>query len=140
MHQWRLAFIWSHTAQKMMFSIKGFVSKCDQIRSFLRIWSHLLKKSLMKSFIFLCSVTHFFCSPKKNTKKILSDKNCLKPSNTKNCLNTKKIQKFQQSLLIWLILHSPNNIRYLVKKEDTNKANTNKKMSKLILRIVSSIL
>ena len=76
-----------------MFSIKGFVSKCDQIRSFLRIWSHLLKKSLMKSFIFLCSVTHFFCSPKKNTKKSLSDKNCLKPSNTKNCLNTKKKTK-----------------------------------------------
>ena len=32
------------TAQKMKFSIKDFFSKCDQIRSFLRIWSHLLKK------------------------------------------------------------------------------------------------
>ena len=30
----------------MKFSIKDFFSKCDQIRSFLRIWSHLLKKSL----------------------------------------------------------------------------------------------
>ena len=29
--------------------------KCDQIRSFLRIWSHLLKKSLMENFIF-CAV------------------------------------------------------------------------------------
>ena len=38
------------TAQKMKFSIKGFFSKCDQIRSFLRIWSHLLKKSLMANF------------------------------------------------------------------------------------------
>ena len=28
-------------------------SKCAQIRSFLRIWSHLLKKSLMGNFIFL---------------------------------------------------------------------------------------
>ena len=42
-------------AQKMKFSIKDFFSKCDQIRSFLRIWSHLLKKSLMENFIFLCS-------------------------------------------------------------------------------------
>ena len=41
--------------QKMKFSIKDFVSKCDQIRSFLQIWSHLLKKSLMKNFIF-CAV------------------------------------------------------------------------------------
>ena len=36
-------------------SIKYFFSKCDQIRSFLWIWSHLLKKSLMKNFIF-CAV------------------------------------------------------------------------------------
>ena len=35
----------------MKFSIKNFFSKFDQIRSFLRIWSHLLKKSLMESFI-----------------------------------------------------------------------------------------
>ena len=40
---------------KMKFSIKDFFSKCDRIRSFLRIWSHLLKKSLMKIFIF-CAV------------------------------------------------------------------------------------
>ena len=43
------------TAQKMKFSLKDFFSICDQIRSFLRIWSHLLKRSLMKNFIFLCS-------------------------------------------------------------------------------------
>ena len=36
----------------MKFSIKDFFSKCDQIRSFLRIWWHLLKKSLMENFIF----------------------------------------------------------------------------------------
>ena len=40
----------------MKFSIKDFFSKCDQIRSFLRIWPHLLKKSLMENFIF-CAVT-----------------------------------------------------------------------------------
>ena len=39
-------------ATKMKFSIKDFFSKCDQICSFLRIWSHLLKKSLMENFIF----------------------------------------------------------------------------------------
>ena len=32
------------TTQKMKFSIKDFFSKCDKIPSFLRIWSHLLKK------------------------------------------------------------------------------------------------
>ena len=41
-----------HCTQKKKFSIKYFFSKCDQIRSFLRIWSHLLKKSLMENFIF----------------------------------------------------------------------------------------
>ena len=40
------------TAQKMKFSIQDFFSKGDQIRSFLRISSYLLKKSLMESFIF----------------------------------------------------------------------------------------
>ena len=42
----------TNTAQKMKFSIKDFFSKCDQIRSFLRIWSHLLKKPLLENFIF----------------------------------------------------------------------------------------
>ena len=39
----------------MKFSIKDFFSKCDQIRRSVRIWPHLLKKSLMKNFIF-CGV------------------------------------------------------------------------------------
>ena len=47
------------TAQQMKFFIKDFFSKCDQIHSFLQIWSHLPKKSLMKNFIFLCSATSF---------------------------------------------------------------------------------
>ena len=42
-----------YTAQKMKFSIKDFFSKCDQIRSFLGIWSNLLKKSLMENLIFV---------------------------------------------------------------------------------------
>ena len=44
----------------MKFSIKDFFSKCDEIRSFLRIWSHLLKKSLTENFI--------FCAVDRNTK------------------------------------------------------------------------
>ena len=52
----------------MKFFIKDFSSKCDQIRSFLRIWSHLLEKSLMENFIFravsgweqLLNVSKFF--------------------------------------------------------------------------------
>ena len=45
----------SITRQKMKFSIKDFFSKCHQIRRKLRIWSHLLKKSLIENFIF-CTV------------------------------------------------------------------------------------
>ena len=44
-------------AQKMKFSIKDFFNKCDKIRRKLRIWSHLLKKSLIENFNFLCSVS-----------------------------------------------------------------------------------
>ena len=51
--------------KKMKFSIEDFFSKCDQIRRKLRtwsmrIWSHLLKKSLMENFI-LCAVVASFC-------------------------------------------------------------------------------
>ena len=47
----------AYTAQKMKFSIKDFISKCDQIRRKLRTWSHLLKKSLMENFIFCVVIT-----------------------------------------------------------------------------------
>ena len=43
----------------MKFSMKDFFSKCDQIRRKLRIWSHLLKKSLIENFIF-CAVKCLF--------------------------------------------------------------------------------
>ena len=36
----------------MKFFIKDFFGKCDQIRREVRIWSRLLKKFLMESFIF----------------------------------------------------------------------------------------
>ena len=39
----------------MKFSTKELFINCDHIRSFLRAWSHLLKKSLVENFIF-CAV------------------------------------------------------------------------------------
>ena len=49
----------------MKFSIKDFLSKCDQIRSFLRIRSHLPKKSLMANFIFcaVLQIVHMIKNP-----------------------------------------------------------------------------
>ena len=41
--------------KKLKFSIKAFFRKHDKIRRKLRIWSHLLKKSLIENFIF-CAV------------------------------------------------------------------------------------
>ena len=46
------------TEQKNKFSIKDFFSNCDQTRSSLRIWLHLLKKSTMESFFF-CTLRFF---------------------------------------------------------------------------------
>ena len=54
-HCYKYAPEFANTAQKMKFSIKTFFSKCDQIRIFLPIWSHLLKKSVMENFIF-CAI------------------------------------------------------------------------------------
>ena len=55
-HKFFLVFI---TAQNMKSSIKDFFSKCDQIRSFLRIWSHLLRKFLMENFFFAVHTVEF---------------------------------------------------------------------------------
>ena len=51
----RVGYNWWSLHKKMMFSLKDFFSKCDQIRNFLRIWSHLIKKSLKENFTF-CAV------------------------------------------------------------------------------------
>ena len=45
----------TNTAWEMKFSIKDFLSKCDQICKKLQILSHLLKKFLIENFIF-CAV------------------------------------------------------------------------------------
>ena len=78
-------FIGSHTAQEMKVSIKDFFSKCDQIRSFLRIVSHLLKKSLkMKDFNF-CAVPN---TPLKSALKVLL--NCFSKSLLKTYFDRRK--------------------------------------------------
>ena len=46
----------------MKFPTKDLFSKCYQISRKLRIWSHLLKKSLVENFIF-CAVSETFCCP-----------------------------------------------------------------------------
>ena len=57
---------WIITRYKMKFFIKYFFSKLDQIRSFLRIWSHLPKKSLMGNF---CAVNNEIVS--SNQERLL---------------------------------------------------------------------
>ena len=84
----------SDTAQKVKFSIKDFFSKYDQTRSFSQIWSHLLKKSLIKNFIFCAAryksikktfsqtwlvlrLDNYFLIPKKDTAFIYIRKRLL---------------------------------------------------------------
>ena len=59
-----------NTAQMMKFSFKDFFCKCDQIRSFPRIWSPLLKKSLLVNFIF-CAVQSVWTSIENIQKREL---------------------------------------------------------------------
>ena len=78
---WRNQFISCHcTAQKMKFSSKNFFCKCDQIRSKLRIWLHLLKKSLMENLRWkTCDGKHG--KPGNSVRKVLT--NSLKVEVTK---------------------------------------------------------
>ena len=67
LEQWKTLCLTFH---KKKFSIKDFFNKCDQIHSFLQIWSHLLNRFLMENFIFLCSVRQdkrlSFANPRLN--------------------------------------------------------------------------
>ena len=69
-----------YTALHKKFFIKDFFCKCDQIRSFLRIWSHLLKKSLMENFIFCALLTICSCLVKfrSSPSKVFLGKGVLK--------------------------------------------------------------
>ena len=61
------------TAQKMKISIKDLLSKCGQIRRKLRIWPHLLKKSLMENFIFCALHDNRNCITMISTVKPTTD-------------------------------------------------------------------
>ena len=72
MVQW-LSLLHTNTAQKIKLFIKDFFSKYDQIRSVLRIWSHLLKKSLIENLIF-CAVkawTQFLRKFKSYSRRVV---------------------------------------------------------------------
>ena len=64
----------SNSCTKKRFSIKDLFSKCDQIRRKLRIWSHLLKKSLIENFNF-CAV-NIVISRLRCNFAILSERFC----------------------------------------------------------------
>ena len=54
----------------MKFSVKDFFNKCEQIRNFMRMCSHLLNKFLTKKFIDLCidlfKQTENYCEDENN--------------------------------------------------------------------------
>ena len=55
--------------KKAKFSIKDFLSKCDQIHSFMQIWSHLLNKSCTENFIFCTVVAELVPAKNKGLPK-----------------------------------------------------------------------
>ena len=68
-----LRLLHSSTAhKKSSFFIKDFF-RCDQIRRKLRIWSHLLKKSLMETFIFLQSSNKRFTISNLRSVSLISE-------------------------------------------------------------------
>ena len=78
-----------NTAQKVKFSVKDFFSKCDQIRSFLRIWSYLLKKSLMENFIFwLVEIGHNY---RIKTMKNSTTASPILNSESRTCLQRQEV-------------------------------------------------
>ena len=97
------------TAQKMFFT-KDVVSKCDQIRSFLQIWSYLLKKSLMENFIFCIVeaqilIAYFFTIWKNNSY-------IAKPKSQKGRADRKKRFKviFKGAYIFWNFMLKISNI------------------------------
>ena len=81
----------------MTFSIKDFFSKCNQILSFLRIWSRLLKKSLIENFI--------FCVVSANMKKEQLLKTHFLPIKCQCCPHIETSQ-----LIFWIFCA---NLRYM---------------------------
>ena len=93
-------------AQTMKFFIKDFFSKCAQIRSFLRIWSHLLKKSLMGNFIF-CAVNGMNFKGNEKFHKM-----CLKDYVFASCVKSVQIRSFFWSRKISVFGHFSSSVIY----------------------------
>ena len=87
-----------HIAQKQEFFVKGFFIKCDQIRRFLRICLHLLKKSLTENFIscevipapLLCSMFVMFMSLLLYVLKFVNLHKIKKSNFLDRCINWSK--------------------------------------------------
>ena len=77
--------------QKMKFSIKDFFSKCDQIRSFLRIWSHLLKNPKWKTSIFV----QYIILPRRTVNN-----NTVKPRNSEHMWVLKNLSVIERTPLL----------------------------------------
>ena len=93
-------FVLLDNAQKMKLFIKDFFSICDQIRSFLRIWLHLLKKSLMKtSFCAAWNEEFFFLS---NTK--YKDHHCCQALTNKVVTSRYQILNVSEMFNSWLLI------------------------------------
>ena len=65
LRQWRVFSL----HKKWKFSFKDFFSKCDQICRKLRIWSHLLQKSLIENFIFVQCLINRDHPPLNNSRQ-----------------------------------------------------------------------
>ena len=104
-----------NTAKKEKFSIKDFFSKCDQIRGFLRIWSHLLKKSLMDEET-LNGKLHFLCSGKDVGDKWRNLQDLTKHLNDEYFINRPNIIRIVISILVFRIYLLLQNLATRYKK------------------------
>ena len=84
--------------QKMKFSIKNFFGKCVQNRRKLRIWPPLLKKSLIKNFIFCAVYLNFQSSTQ------------IRKSNSRSICNKNSSWKILEELIRKKFL--PNSLKY----------------------------
>ena len=68
----------AYTTQKMRFSFIDFFSKYNHVHRKLRIWSPLLKKSLLENFIFCALIRIFSCLCNLSSAKsyFLKAQNC----------------------------------------------------------------
>ena len=88
------------TAQKMKFSIKDFFSKCNQIPRKLRIWSQLLKNTLMENSSFSYE---FMCQQFGHTWIHWSDHHCKRQTISGGnffCLNNSCTQKVKMHAIV----------------------------------------